>query len=160
MSENRVIGLHNKLPWHLPADLRHFKNLTIGKPILMGRKTWESLPGILPDRQHIVLTHDTGYTADGCSVVHSFEQMLAMLKDVQEVMVVGGAALYEVALPYADRLYMTLVHATLEGDTFFPLFDHSQWRELDREYHPADAKNVYALSFVTLERIRTGAEPG
>jgi dihydrofolate reductase len=154
MSENRVIGLNNKLPWHLPADLRHFKNLTLGKPILMGRKTWESLPGILPDRRHIVLTHDKGYAANGCTLVHSFEQVLAMLGDVPEVMIVGGAALYELALPYADRLYMTLVHTRLEGDVYFPPFDPSQWRESGRQYHPADAENVYALSFINLERMR------
>jgi dihydrofolate reductase len=152
MSENRVIGVKNRLPWHLPADLRHFKKLTLGKPILMGRKTWESLPGLLPEREHIVLTRDKNYTADGCTVVHSFENALARSTDVSEIMVVGGTALYELALPQADRLYLTLVHATLEGDAFFPIFDQSQWRETDRRYHPADDKNVYAMSFISLER--------
>jgi dihydrofolate reductase len=154
MSENRVIGLHNKLPWHLPADLRHFKKLTLGKPILMGRRTWESLPGILPERQHIVMTRDQTYSADDCTVVHSFQQALARLEDVSEVMVVGGAALYKIALPWADRLYMTLVHATVAGDAYFPPFDESQWREVERRYHPADVKNMHAMSFICLERKR------
>ena len=152
MSENRVIGLDNKLPWYLPADLRHFKQLTLGKPMLMGRKTWESLPGLLPDRQHIVLTHDRNYLADGCTLVHSIEQALAMLEGVSEVMIIGGAALYELALPWAERLYLTLVHAKLEGDTYFPMYDQTQWLETDRRYFPADAKNIYAMSFINMER--------
>ena len=153
MSENRVIGRNNQLPWHLPADLLHFKKLTLGKPILMGRKTWESLPGLLPDREHIVMTRDMTYSAENCTVVHSFEQALLRVKDASEIMVVGGAALYELALPRADRLYLTLVHTILEGDVYFPPFDESQWREVERRYHPADAKNVHALSFINLARI-------
>jgi dihydrofolate reductase len=99
-----------------------------------------------------VLTHDKNYSADGCTLVHSVEHALTMLKDVSEIMIVGGAALYELTLPLADRLYLTLVHTTLEGDAFFPIFDRSQWREIYRQYHPADAKNAYAMSFINLER--------
>jgi dihydrofolate reductase len=160
MSENRVIGLKDKLPWHLPADLWHFKQLTLGKPILMGRKTWESLPGILPGREHIVLTHDKAYTADGCTLVHSFEQALIMLKDASEVMIIGGAALFEHVLPLADRLYITLVHTTLEGDVYFPPIDLSRWHEIERQYYPADAQNAHALSFINLERKRLVSETG
>lgn len=156
MSENRVIGLNNRLPWHLPADLQHFKKLTLGKPILMGRMTWESLPGLLPDRKHIVLTHDTDYAADGCIVAHSFDQALALVKDEEELMIVGGAALYELALPLADRLYLTLVHAIIEGDTCFPQFNFEEWQEVERVYYPADAKNIHPLSFIKLVRISPG----
>jgi dihydrofolate reductase len=152
MSENRVIGRGNKLPWHLPADLQHFKLLTLGKPIVMGRMTWESLPGVLPKRRHIVLSRDKTYVADGCTVVHSLEEALVVARGVPEVMVVGGAALYEAALPKADRLYLTLVHTEVDGDTYFPRFDLSDWRELEREPHSADKNNPYPYSFITLAR--------
>jgi dihydrofolate reductase len=154
MSENRVIGRDNKLPWHLPADLKHFKSLTLGKALIMGRNTWESLPGLLPDRQHFVLTRDKGYRADGCYVVHSLNEALAKLRNAPEVMVVGGAAIYSLALPEADRLYITLVHAIIDGDTYFPPFDQSQWSEVVREYHAADEKNAYPHSFIELRRQR------
>jgi dihydrofolate reductase len=154
MSENRVIGRYNQLPWHLPADLRHFKRLTLGKPIIMGRKTWLSLPGLLPERPHVVLTRDATYRADGCIVVHSLEEALGAVPGAPEVMIVGGAALYAATLPRADRLYMTLVHAEVEGNVCFPPFDLSQWLEVEREFHPADDKNTYPYSFIRLERKR------
>jgi dihydrofolate reductase len=154
MAENRVIGKDNRLPWHLPADLRHFKSLTLGKPILMGRKTWESLPGLLPDRQHIVLSRDMAYRADGCSLVHSVAEALDAAGEAPELMVVGGAALYEAMLPLADRLYVTLVHAEAEGDTFFPPFTLSEWEEVVREDHPQDDRNPYPYSFLELRRKR------
>lgn len=152
MSENRVIGRDNQLPWQLPADLKHFKALTLGKPIVMGRKTWESLPGLLPERPHIVVTRDADYRADGCLVVHSVDEAIARLKGVEEVMVVGGAAIYAAVLPRATRLYLTLVHAEVEGDTYFPELDLSQWCEIEREPHMADEKNSYPYSFIKLER--------
>lgn len=152
MAENRVIGRDNKLPWRLSADLKHFKALTLRKPILMGRKTWESLPGLLPNRPHVVVTHDKSYQAPGCSVVHSVDEALATVSDAQEVMVVGGAALYGQMFPYAQRLYMTLVHADVVGDAYFPEFSLSQWREVERERHPADEKNNFPYSFITLYR--------
>jgi dihydrofolate reductase len=158
MSENRVIGLDNGLPWHLPADLKRFKKLTLGKPILMGRRTWESLPGLLPGRQHIVLTRDPGYAANGGTLVHSLEQALEVVAEEGELMIVGGAALYEQALPLADRLYLTLVHAVCSGDTYFPPFEPTDWQEMEREYHPADTKNDHAMSFIILERKRVGSE--
>ncbi len=152
MAENRVIGRDNKLPWRLSADLKHFKELTLGKPILMGRKTWESLPGLLPNRPHFVLTRDASYQAAGCMVAHSIADLLAAVNEAQEVMVVGGARLYQQMLPQANRLYMTLVHAEVDGDAYFPELDFSQWQEVEREDYPADEKNDHAYSFITLHR--------
>ncbi len=152
MAENRVIGRDNALPWRLPADLQHFKALTVGKPIVMGRKTWESLPGLLPDRIHIVITSDTGYRADGCIVVNSLQAALAAAGDSPEIMVVGGALIYQQALPLAKRIYLTLVHAAVEGDTLFPELGMDEWHELERVQHMADAQNPYPYTFLTLER--------
>lgn len=153
MSQNQVIGRDNDLPWRLPADLAHFKSLTLDKPIIMGRRTWESLPGLLPRRLHIVLTADTHYRAEGCTVVHSIEGALKAASGASEVMVIGGAALYAQMLPRADRMYLTLIHARLPGDTFFPPFQGAEWRELARVEHRPDSKNPYAYAFVTLDRV-------
>ncbi len=152
MAENRVIGRNNRLPWHLSADLQHFKRLTLGKPIVMGRKTWESLPGLLPKRQHIVVTGNRDYRAEGALVVHSVDEAVAAAGDAQEIMIVGGGAFYAQMLPRADRLYLTLVHTEVEGDAWFPEFDLSAWREVGREDFSADEKNCFAYSFITLER--------
>jgi dihydrofolate reductase len=153
LAENHVIGRDNRLPWHLPADLRHFKRLTLDKPILMGRNTWESLPGPLPRRTHIVVTRTPGYRAEGCILVASPEAGIAAAGDVAELMVVGGEALYRALLPRAERMYLTLVHARVPGDARFPQWDPHRWRQLSREDHPADARHTFAYSFVTLERI-------
>lgn len=152
LAENRVIGRDNALPWRLPADLAHFKRLTIGKPIIMGRRTWESLPGLLPHRTHVVVTRDRDYLAEGGFVVHSLDEAFEFAGDAPEMMVVGGAELYAQALPLATRLYLTYVHARLDGDAFFPEFSATDWQELEREDHHADARNPYAYSFVTLQR--------
>ncbi len=152
VANNRVIGINNQMPWHLPADLRHFKALTVGKPIIMGRKTWESLPGLLPDRPHIVVTRRPDYRAKGCRVVHSIEAALAAAGDVPEVMIVGGAALYSAMLPQADRIYLTQVETTVAGDAFFPDHDPAQWRITAQEEHAADEKNPFPYQFLTLER--------
>ncbi len=153
MDTGRVIGRENKLPWRLPADLQHFKKLTTGKPIIMGRKTWESLPGLLPDRPHIVITQNLNYKAAGCQVVHSIEQALAAAGPVEEVMVVGGAHLYEQMLGFADRLYLTLVHTTVQGDAFFPIYQEEEWREVARSTHQADERNPFDYTFLKLERV-------
>ncbi len=152
MAENRVIGRDNDLPWRLPADLKHFKALTVGKPIIMGRKTWESLPGLLPDRPHIIVTRDPNYRAEGCSVVHTLDEAVCMAADAPEVMVIGGAMLYGEAIPQAWRIYLTEVHAEVEGDVHFPLFARNEWRELERERFSPDDKNTLPYSFVVLER--------
>lgn len=153
MAENRVIGNDNSLPWHLPADLKHFKAMTMGKPMIMGRKTWESLPGKLPGRTHIVVSANSDYVAEGCILVHSLQQAIEAAGDVPEVMVVGGAMLYGEALPQADRMYLTMVETEVEGDTLFPEYDSGQWQEVAREHHPSDEKNPCAYSFVTLSRV-------
>jgi len=153
MAENRVIGNDNSLPWYLPADLKHFKAMTLGKPIIMGRKTWESLPGKLPGRIHIIVTSNPEYQADGCTVVNSLQGALNVAGDVPEVMIVGGAMLYAQALSLADRLYLTIVETAVNGDASFPEFDQSQWQELEREHHSSDERNPYAYSFLTLSRI-------
>ena len=152
MAENRVIGVDNRLPWHLPADLGHFKALTMGKPIVMGRLTWESLPGLLPGRHHIVVTGNRSYTAEGCSIAHSLDEALRAAGDVEEVMIVGGATLYREALERADRIYLTLVHAEFEGDAWFPEIDSQEWVETSREHQGADQRNPYPYTFVTLTR--------
>ncbi len=151
MAENRAIGINNKMPWHLPADLRHFKALTVGKPIIMGRKTWESLPGLLPNRPHIVVTRDLHYQAKGCQVVHSIDEALTAAGDVPEIMIVGGAAFYAAMLPQADRLYLTQVKTTVAGDVFFPHYNATDWQIIAQEKHAADEKNPFSYCFLTLE---------
>ena len=153
MAENRVIGRNNHLPWHLPADLKHFKQLTLGKPIIMGRRTWESLPGVLPGRLHIVISANRTYrAAEGCRLVSSFAEALEAAGDVPEVMIVGGALLYRQALPLAQRMYLTIVHTKVEGDAYFPEFESGEWYELERESHLPNDRNPYAYSFLTLLR--------
>jgi dihydrofolate reductase len=152
LANNRVIGRANRLPWHLPADLARFKRLTMGKPILMGRKTWDSLPGLLPHRTHIVVTRNPAFAADGALVASSLDEALQLAGDVDEVMIIGGADLYEQTLPIANRLYLTLVDTEVDGDAFFPSLDDTAWREVAREQHDADQRHAFAFAFVTLER--------
>jgi dihydrofolate reductase len=154
MAANRVIGHENRLPWHLPADLQHFKQITMGKPILMGRKTYESIGRPLPGRTNIVITRDKNYVAEGCVVVHSMEEALKAAADSEEVMVIGGAEFYRQALPYAVTLYLTIVEGDFEGDAFFPELDDKQWHEVERTDYQPDEKNPHAYSFVRLERNR------
>jgi dihydrofolate reductase len=154
MAENRVIGRNNQLPWRIPADLGHFKMLTMGKPIIMGRRTHESIGRPLPGRDNIVITADSDYQADGCQVVHSIDQALEAAGDCDEAMIIGGADLYRQTLEYADRLYLTLVKADPEGDTWFPAIEAQQWREIERETHKADERNEYDYDFVVLDRAR------
>ncbi len=156
VARNGVIGRENRLPWRLPADLLHFKQVTMGKPMIMGRRTWESLPGLLPGRRHIVLSRDPGYRAEGAEVATSLEQALALAGEVDEVMIIGGARLYEQALPLAQRLYLTEIDADIEGDAHFPPFDSVLWREVSREWRPADERNEHACCFRVLERIGEG----
>lgn len=153
MARNGVIGVDNRLPWRLPADLRYFKSLTMGKPIIMGRRTFESLPGILPGRRHIVITRNRAYRGEGCELVHSVDEALKIAGEVPEVMVVGGGGLYRETLPRADRLYLTRVEADVAGDTFFPEIDWDQWQEVSRDSHPADEHNQFAYTFIVLNRV-------
>ena len=154
MARNRVIGHENRLPWHLPADLQRFKAITMGKPMVMGRKTWESLPGLLPGRPHIVVSRNRDYRAEGARVVHSLEEAIDAAGRVEELMIVGGANLYTQALSHARRMYLTLIDAEVEGDTWFPAFDTDEWQEAAREVHRADEHNPYDYQFITLEKQR------
>jgi dihydrofolate reductase len=154
MAENRVIGRNNQLPWHIPADLGHFKTLTMGKPIIMGRKTHESIGRPLPGRDNIVITADRLYQAEGCQVVHSIDQALQAAGSCEEAMIIGGANLYRQTLKDAGRLYLTLVKAEPQGDAWFPEIEPQQWREIEREAHKADQNNEYDYDFVVLDRAR------
>lgn len=149
--ENRLIGRNGDLPWRLPNDLKHFKALTLGKTILMGRKTWDSLGRPLPQRENWVLTRDPVFAAKGCRVFHQLQDALTAHAQ-GELMVIGGADLYRQALPEAKRLYLTQVHAREEGDTWFPDFSNAGFHQTSREDHPADERHAYPYSFLTLER--------
>ena len=152
VARNRVIGCGNGLPWHLPADLRHFKQATMGNSLIMGRKTWESLPGLLPHRTHIVVTRTSGYQATGGFVARDMKHALTFAGG-EEVFVIGGAQIYALALPLADRMLITEVDAEVEGDALFPAYDAGQWQETAREAHAADSRNPINYSFVTLDRL-------
>jgi len=154
MADNRVIGIRNTLPWHLPADFRHFKKTTLGKPVLMGRKTYDSIGKPLPGRMNIIVTQDKSFQAPGTVIVHSIEEALQAAGNTEEIMVIGGASFYAQLLPRADRLYLTLVHHNFEGDAWFPAYNPTEWREIGRIDHPADAENPYPYTFLTLERLR------
>jgi dihydrofolate reductase len=153
LARNHVIGRDNRLPWHLPADLAHFKALTLDKPIIMGRRTWESLPGLLPRRTHIVVSRDPAYQALGAQVVASPAAAISAAGSVPEVMVVGGAALYAALMPRAARMELTLLDVEVEGDAWFPQWDPTQWRELSRVQRARDARNACDMTFVRLERV-------
>jgi dihydrofolate reductase len=151
---NGVIGQHGKIPWRIPADMRHFKAVTMGKPCVMGRKTWDSLPKKpLPGRANIVLTRDRAFHADGAVVAHTFEVALARAgaEAPDEIAVIGGADVYRAALRHASRIHLTDVHGAFEGDVFMPPFDPTEWKEVWREEHPAEG-DAPAFSFVTLDR--------
>lgn len=155
MDDNRLIGVDNCLPWKLPADMKWFRRHTLGKPIIMGRKTFDSFGGRpLPERTNIVVTRDKDYQTEGAIVVYSIEEALQAAGDAEEVMIIGGASFYTQMLPRADRLYITQVHACCEGDAWFPEFDRGEWQEIAREEHAADEKNRYACSFLSLVRKR------
>jgi len=150
-ADNGVIGDEGGLPWHLSDDLRRFKTLTMGKPIIMGRKTWDSLPKKpLPGRTNIVVSHDLSFTAAGAVVVHSFDDAVARADAPSEIMVIGGAQLFAAALPRANRIHLTEIHATPGGDTQLPAFDKKIWGETVRENHVSP--DGLAYSYVTLER--------
>ncbi len=150
--ERGGIGLRGSLPWRLPEDLRRFKALTMGSPIIMGRKTCDSIGRPLPGRHNIVVSRQPGLAIEGCTVVDSLDAGLAAAGPAQEVFVIGGAEIYRLALPVADTLYLTRVHATTGADTFFPAFDVAEWEEVAREECPADDRHAHPMSFVTLRR--------
>ncbi len=153
MAANRVIGRNNALPWHLPADLKRFKTLTMGHPVVMGRKTYESIGRPLPGRHNLVITRNRDYAAPGCDVVHSLDAALAACRSAQEIFIIGGAELYRETLPRAHRLEFTEIHAEFEGDAFFPEMSLGQWRETGREIQSAAADVPFRYDFVRYERI-------
>lgn len=152
VADNGVIGHNGDLPWRIPGDMKFFKATTMGKPIVMGRKTWESLGRALPGRENIVVTRSAGFDAPGASVVESLDAALALVSDADEVMVIGGAEIYALALPHVARIYLTQVHAAPDGDTHFPDLQAADWRELAREDHAPEG-DAPGYSFVTLERV-------
>ena len=152
MDANRVIGLDNRLPWHLPNDMRRFRETTRGHTVVMGRKTYESIGKALPNRQNVILTRDRWFVAEQCVVVHSLDEILELDDGTSEIMVIGGAELYRIMLPYTARLYLTFIDAECVGDETFPEFEASEWAEIQRDHAPADTKNSYDCTFVTLVR--------
>ncbi len=158
MAQNGVIGRDNALPWRLPADLKRFKAFTLGKIVLMGRKTFESIGRPLPGRDNLVLTRDRGWWASGVIVVHSVEQALTQA-GANELVAIGGAQIYRLLMPFARRIYLTHVHADVPGDTFFPDFDPTQWDDVECRMHPADEEHAYPVTFVTLERRNAPEAP-
>lgn len=153
LDKNRVIGNRdNKLPWYLPADLKRFKSITLGKPIIMGRKTRESIGRPLPERTNIVITRKENYDAPGCVVVHSPEEAIKAAGDAPEVMVIGGAEIFAQFMPLASRMYFTLIDGEFDGNVYFPEWNPKEWRETFRETHDADEKNPHAYTFVVMER--------
>jgi len=153
LSHNRVIGRDNRLPWRLPADLRFFKQTTMGKPLLMGRRTWESIGRPLPGRRMIVLSHDPiACLAPGCVIVRSLDEALNAAGAAPEIMVIGGASLYAQTLPLAKRLYLTIIEAEIPGDTWFPEWDQQDWRLVWEEMHPADTDHAWPYRFQRWER--------
>jgi dihydrofolate reductase len=160
-AENDVIGRRNQLPWHLPADLRHFKSLTLGKPVLMGRRTYESIGRPLPGRTNIVLSSSARFAPSGCIAVKTLEEARAAAGTQSPLMVIGGAGVYRQCLPFAGRIHLTLVHTSItDGDTLFSGWRDVEWMESSRERHEADDRNAHAYSFITLERMGTPAGSG
>jgi len=153
MSRNRVIGRDNRLPWRLPADLAFFKRVTMGHPVIMGRRTYESIGKPLPGRLNIVVSGQADYDAPGCTVVHSMDAAYRAAGDASEVAIIGGNAIFAAALPDADTIYLTEVDAEVEGDVFFPPFDRARYRETELERHAADERHAYPFRILKLERL-------
>lgn len=147
-----VIGKDNKLPWRLSADLRRFRTITLGKPVVMGRRTFESIGHPLDGRTNIVLTRDPAYLPEGALVARSLDEGIRLAGEAGEIVVIGGADVFAQALPRADRMYVTEIDAEIDGDRSFPDFDRAEWREVERSDHGPDERNAYRYRFVTLER--------
>lgn len=154
VAENGVIGHNNQLIWHLPEDLKMFKRLTSGHPIIMGRKTFESIGKPLPNRTSIIITKNPEFQIEGCITVHSLEAAIEAANEIEEneAFIIGGAEIYRLALPFADKIYLTEVNHTFVGDTFFPEIDKEIWEEVNRTDHDIDEKHLYKYSFVELEK--------
>ena len=153
LAENGAIGSDNRLPWHLPDDLKRFKALSLGKPIVMGRRTFDSIGRPLPGRTNIVISRQRRLAIAGVAVVHSLDEALSAAGSVPETVVIGGAEIFRQVLPRTNTIHLTRVHARVDGDVFFPELDPAQWRESALEHHAADERHQYAFTFVTLQRI-------
>jgi dihydrofolate reductase len=156
--ENNALGKDKDLVWHLPDDFKRFKKLTSGHTIIMGRKTFESFPKPLPDRIHIVVTRNRDYQKTGAVVVHSLQKALEAAKHDPQPFVIGGGEIYKQALPYAEKIELTRVHAEVDADTFFPEIDESKWELVKEEYHPKDERHEYAFTYLTYVRKLSGTE--
>jgi dihydrofolate reductase len=154
VAENGVIGKAGKIPWKIPADWAYFKSTTVGHPIIMGKATYEGIGKPLPGRKNIVVSNTEGYKAEGCTVVNSLPEAIKAAGDNKEIFIIGGASIYEQALPMVDRLYLTKVHAGPEGDRFFR-YNEDDWLEISKEPHKADEKNQYDYDYIMLERRRS-----
>lgn len=153
MDNNRVIGKNEKLPWHLPADLNFFKKVTMGHPIVMGRKTFESIGRPLPGRENIVITRNENYKTEGCTIINSVSNIKEIEKQIdEEVFIIGGAEIFKETFPIVDRLYITLIDDVFDGDTFFPKFDENLWKLISKEKGIKDDKNIYNYYFLIFER--------
>lgn len=154
VADNWVIGKKNSLPWYLPADLKHFKEITMGHHIIMGQKTHESIGRALPGRTNIVLSFDKEYKAEGCTVVNSLDEAISIAENngEKEVFVIGGASVYEQSVDIADKIYITRIHNKFDGDVYFPELDLNKWKEISREEHQPDDKNPYEYEFLVLEK--------
>jgi dihydrofolate reductase len=157
VARNGVIGRDNQLPWKLPDDMAYFRKVTMGHPVVMGRRTWESIGRPLPGRTNIVVTRQQGYAAPGCVVVGSLAEAWSAAGDAEEVSVIGGTTLFEETLRIADRIHLTEVQADVEGDVFFPKFDRREWRETEVSRHGVDERHAYPFRIVVLDRIRGDA---
>ncbi|MFC7370885.1 dihydrofolate reductase [Fictibacillus iocasae] len=151
MDKNRLIGRNNELPWHMPNDLQYFKKVTLGKPIVMGRKTHESIGRPLPGRENIVMTRDERYETEGCTVVSSVDDVIS--RDDAEICVIGGSDIFSLFMPHVTKMYVTEIHHEFEGDTYFPFFSKEDWTEVSREKGETDEKTVYPHDFVVYEKI-------
>ncbi len=164
MTRDRVIGHNGAMPWHLPRDLKHFKEVTLGHPVVMGRKTFESiiqsLGKPLPGRLNVVISRSNPTVPEGVMVYPSIDEALSALagRDEEVVDVIGGGEIYALTLPMADRLYLTLIDAKIEGDTWFPVMDERHWQVSDTQTHPADEANAYAMTFVTFDKVQTAGD--
>ncbi|MDD4904888.1 MAG: type 3 dihydrofolate reductase [Methylobacter tundripaludum] len=154
MASNRAIGLNNQMPWHLSADLKKFKKITMGAPILMGRKTYESIGRPLPGRTNIIISRNPSYSQPGCLVFNDIDKALASCGDSDEIFVIGGSDFYKSMLPVADTLYLTQIHQDFPGDTFFPEIDADQWTEVEREDIDDDPDVSFSYSFLKLEKVK------
>ena len=152
IGENNAIGKNNELLWYLPKDLRHFKTITSGHTVIMGRKTYESVGKPLPKRRNIIITRNTELTVDGVEVVHTIEDALELCKSDEEVFIIGGAEIYKMAMKHTDKIFLTVVHESFEADAFFPEIDRNLWVETAAEKHLPDEKNNLSFTFSTLER--------